>query len=1084
MSELFEPRKDENTSNIEGLFPPGGAEAEAKRTPEDRLAEFVGQETLGEAGLSDISVRADLAAADTRQEKINAFLKAYPDGDLVFVPGTGEAGVFTKKDETASAQSILEQVPSDKRYGEILFRKDKSEPYAKLDADFLSKGGNEVLADVYEFFADDIGAIAGEIAAGSKKFVNFINKIPGVKLLKPIPLVGPALSGADLIDGGYKLLPLLTRVGIFGFGGELTQEGIQELRGINEQTFSEIASGAGYKSIMAVGGTAALEPVVRNIGNIFKGAGFLKRSEESTEGILAVNELNQVFKKLNILDKNGQILKIDELPANVIIEPGILSKTAAQSAASGGPLSKAYQQINVALSQALKQVGDEKSAGQLIDLLQMAVQFEQKRLSDLAYKAQSGNLNFNILPENELNSILKQAGVDNIDDITMKDAAQIIQESMESLTQPGGYLDNNIKIAEKYLADLKPGGMEFDLSNLIATGKNINFGIVQAKRELDEVVNSTELEDWILTDFGAERFKIVENNVRRRFDKLAEENQTPEALERIRVSEFKNYLQQQIGKDPLINIQASGQVIENISKALRDMDPAGGSVAIPEGAQIRGTDGELVTEVSTLQFLFDQKRQLQDLLNAGPSNVSRIQKENATKLINEINNTIKNVKNADANWADAFESLIETEAKALAIRKLPIVQSLGSEGRFKELLKGYMSEDFSVSDVNMLRQTMDENAFSAFTQGFFNQIVGTRGTPNSLDNFLNVHKNLEKYDRKVLEAMFDKPTLTALDNLGGFMKKLENSNILKTLNDQAEIGPAIRQLIDQKETKKIADVLDLIKNHKFDMGDKTVTGFDTPLGQSFHDAIKNELFKVSTTKLKNKPQLDLQKYRAFIEGLEDSGVFATFSKQDQKLLKNVDLVKDFIVQGGDAGTSLEIASLAEQFRGLATGRSNLRNFLGQILELKGIGHVFTSDSGRFFLTGTGKEKFKPSAVSAVMGGVLATSVAPDDGAMEDLKFILDIGKGAVGAVGAVGGAILGLEEKESAPPNEVSRLSNPNFIGSVSPVNFAQAPTTDTGAVNPNTLARGQQLFSGPGEITFAAKGGIMNTKKAFQRVA
>ena len=56
------------------------------------------------------------------------------------------------------------------------------------------------------------------------------------------------------------------------------------------------------------------------------------------------------------------------------------------------------------------------------------------------------------------------------------------------------------------------------------------------------------------------------------------------------------------------------------------MDPDGGSVAIPEGAQIKGTDGEVVTEVSTLQFLFDAKRQLQDLLNAGPSNVSRIQK--------------------------------------------------------------------------------------------------------------------------------------------------------------------------------------------------------------------------------------------------------------------------------------------------------------------------------------------------------------------------------------------------------------------------------------------------------------------------
>ena len=62
--------------------------------------------------------------------------------------------------------------------------------------------------------------------------------------------------------------------------------------------------------------------------------------------------------------------------------------------------------------------------------------------------------------------------------------------------------------------------------------------------------------------------------------------------------------------------------------------------------------------------------------------------------------------------------------------------------------------------------------------------------------------------------------------------------------------------------------------------------------------------------------------------------------------------------------------------------------------------------------------------------------------------------------------------------NAASRLAQANPVGMVG------TPTTDPGAVNPNTLARGQQLFGGPGEITFAAKGGIMNTKKAFQRVA
>ena len=61
-------------------------------------------------------------------------------------------------------------------------------------------------------------------------------------------------------------------------------------------------------------------------------------------------------------------------------------------------------------------------------------------------------------------------------------------------------------------------------------------------------------------------------------------------------------------------------------------------------------------------------------------------------------------------------------------------------------------------------------------------------------------------------------------------------------------------------------------------------------------------------------------------------------------------------------------------------------------------------------------------------------------------------------------------------PNAASRLSTTDMIN---PVDMRGTPTMDR-----NLLARGQQLFSGPGEITFASKGGIMNSKKAFQRVA
>ena len=66
-------------------------------------------------------------------------------------------------------------------------------------------------------------------------------------------------------------------------------------------------------------------------------------------------------------------------------------------------------------------------------------------------------------------------------------------------------------------------------------------------------------------------------------------------------------------------------------------------------------------------------------------------------------------------------------------------------------------------------------------------------------------------------------------------------------------------------------------------------------------------------------------------------------------------------------------------------------------------------------------------------------------------------------------------ERPAPVVNDASRLATA----------FNPAPlNTNTGPINPNTMAKGQQLFGGPGEITFAAQGGIMNARKPMQRVA
>ena len=75
----------------------------------------------------------------------------------------------------------------------------------------------------------------------------------------------------------------------------------------------------------------------------------------------------------------------------------------------------------------------------------------------------------------------------------------------------------------------------------------------------------------------------------------------------------------------------------------------------------------------------------------------------------------------------------------------------------------------------------------------------------------------------------------------------------------------------------------------------------------------------------------------------------------------------------------------------------------------------------------------------------------------------------------VGKEATAVEKPVSPPVNGASRLAT-----AFAPQSLSQ----NTGPINPNTAARGAALFNKPGEITFAAQGGIMNARKQIQRVA
>jgi tetratricopeptide (TPR) repeat protein len=996
---------------------------------------------IGEGSLDEPDLRGKIAAADTRNEKIAEFKARYPEGELIFVPGKG------------TAESTLEGVPSKYSGGEILFRRNPGEDFTRLDSNFFKGGGNEFLSDFAEFVYDDAGVIFGEILAGSKKFAKFVSPFT-----KGVPFLGTVTTG-------FELLPLMTRMAIYGAGGEFIQEGIQELRGINEQTFSEIADTAAFKGLVSFVGTGVAEPVVRKLGDIFTGKGMFKKTDEAGNAQRAVGRINEILRELKIYNNQGEILQISPLPANLLVDNQIIQRIGKQTAATGGLLSGQYREINEALSQALKGVGDVDSANKLISLLNVATQLEKTRLIDLAHSAKTGSFKFEALSKEVQESVLQKFGIKSIDElpnVPKGDISEILIESVQRMTEPGGQLDLALTEAYKSLNKLKPDGIKFDLSNVKELATKEAFGKVQLAKQLDG--SSDDLAEIIINDLGQERLDVLDTQISRIIGQL--DNPSADRIEAITAREYRKFLTQRIGSDPLIDIRANNSVIQNIAESIRNIEGDGGVIQLPEGAGGGSVD--------IFDFLLDARNQLMEIRFSPIGQASRAQRKAANDLLQSIDKTLKNPSNADSAWGQAYKQVMNLQDEQVKIMNLPLVIAANNEGNYAQLLKGYVLPQHTKKDIDLIFSVLDDKGKIAFKQGLVNQLIG------NTDKVKNLYKNFNEFDKETLEYVLDTATYRSLEQIAEFSRKMADSNINKILDTQVKFGKAIDVFMSNNNTKGINDALEFIANYSVKEGDKTLTGFNTPLGKAFHEGIINRLFTKAVFKDKGKFKIDLGKYRTFVDQLKENGIFDTFDKKTQGLLEDIDLVKDFLVAGGDAGTSLEAAALAEQAKGALSGRNDMLALVRPLLEIFSLGKIFTNPMTRGLILGTGKEKLKPSTVNKAIGAIGATLLAPDDKGISDFSSVLNILPGVSG---------VGKDEKEvgmMAPTPNVSfnPIPESRLASVVNPVGMQGAPTADTGAINPSTMARGQQLFGGPGEITFAAKGGIMNTKKAFQRVA
>ena len=365
---------------------------------------------------------------------------------------------------------------------------------------------------------------------------------------------------------------------------------------------------------------------------------------------------------------------------------------------------------------------------------------------------------------------------------------------------------------------------------------------------------------------------------------------------------------------------------------------------------------------------------------------------------------------------------------------------------------------------------------------------------NTLKNYWLVSTAKSDDGAKILdEFMLNDPDSLKILMGPNYEQKVTELQKLMELSNKVENG-IVNQAISQKATAKEFTNKIITNAKKGDFGTANNTlelieelgGFKSKLVNDIRNNIMKDLFEQSF-KIQDKPGkkmlqevLDVQKFADNIKKLREDENLVKFFNGDQ--LEALTAYEQYSrAVGGNLGVGGELAKaeqtsqLVQKFNVLDTGLTILKyDILAKLLSMP-----VTAKSLKA-LTPDGFTSNNLKVLQTALIGLEREAIDNAGGynKFEDQGIVneYEIKPKEVGRMAPTPNVSF-----DPSPVNQVSRLANTNIAN---PVGMMATPTANTGAINPNTMARGSQLFGGPGEITFAAQGGIMNARKPMQRVA
>jgi len=415
-------------------------------------------------------------------------------------------------------------------------------------------------------------------------------------------------------------------------------------------------------------------------------------------------------------------------------------------------------------------------------------------------------------------------------------------------------------------------------------------------------------------------------------------------------------------------------------------------------------------------------------------------------------------------------------------------EAMGKGGDIDQFVQQFLRPDGSLKLVqienllksgvgNETQQKAAEETFEILKKAWFNSVIKSDDGIKILDDFL-------AKDPASLKILLGDGYLPRVDKMKEIINKqdqLLNGIVTQALKgNQKELYQTVKNLSKQTELGTGKQIDDIIIQ---------IGGLDSNVAGVIRYEIINDIINKSRILNTRKGKefltdtLDTRKLRTEINNLlKNDNLMKFFQDPDNvyvDALKNFQLYSTALTGSSDTGNSIvaggKAADFINSFDVVNLGFTLLKNkIVSRLLSSKvhaGLFNELALDSP----TSIRNLNLISDAISSLAKDTIDVSLdenkAKDTGILYQHKATvpdrdIKVVPPETDSVPLTNNLDLAKSQINTAPPIDVSRLGQTNLA-----------------AADPSVMDRGRQLFNRPGEITFASKGGIMNSRKIMQRV-